>query len=107
MNMTKDVLSPVFDTTANIGQNVISAVSDTWDCTCGNKGVVGKFCNMCGKKRPTEDTWNCTCGNKGNVGKFCNMCGKKRPTEDTWDCTCGNKGITGNFCSSCGKRKGE
>ncbi len=107
MNMTKDVLSPVFDTTANIGQNVISAVSDTWDCTCGNKGVVGKFCNMCGKKRPAEDTWNCTCGNKGIVGKFCNMCGKKRPTEDTWDCTCGNKGITGNFCSNCGKRKGE
>lgn len=82
---------------------------DTWDCECGNKGIVGGFCNMCGKPKPVPvapDTWDCECGNKGIVGKFCNMCGKPRPVPavpDTWDCECGNKGIVGRFCNMCGK----
>ena len=89
------------------------AQADTWDCTCGNKGIVGNFCNMCGSRRPQPvqaDTWDCTCGNKGIVGNFCNMCGARRPQPvqpQTWDCSCGNKGIVGNFCNVCGKRRGE
>ncbi len=54
--------------------------NDTWDCSCGNKGIVGNFCNNCGLKRPVinNDRWNCSCGNTGIIGNFCNMCGKKR-----------------------------
>lgn len=81
--------------------------SNTWDCSCGNKGIIGNFCNMCGARKPQSDTWDCTCGNKGIVGNFCNMCGARRPQADTWDCTCGNKGIVGNFCNNCGKKRGE
>ena len=53
----------------------------TWDCTCGNKNVVGNFCNMCGKPRPAApmpETWDCICGQKGVIGNFCNNCGRKR-----------------------------
>ena len=54
-------------------------MGDSWDCTCGMKGVVGNFCNNCGAKRPAMMTaWDCTCGMKGIVGNFCNNCGKKR-----------------------------
>lgn len=90
----------------------ISTGSDSWDCACGNKGVVGNFCNNCGAKKPAPvvtDTWDCTCGNKGVVGNFCNNCGAKRPQPlaATWDCNCGNKGIVGNFCNNCGAKRGE
>ena len=81
--------------------------SNTWDCSCGNKNIIGNFCNMCGARKPESDTWDCSCGNKGIVGNFCNMCGARRPQADTWDCTCGNKGIVGNFCNNCGKKRGE
>lgn len=82
---------------------------ETWDCTCGNKGIVGNFCNNCGAKRPEKpETWDCSCGNKGIVGNFCNNCGAKKPeAPSTWDCSCGNTGITGNFCNNCGKKRGE
>ncbi len=88
-------------------------VADTWDCTCGNKNIVGNFCNMCGTRRPQPvkpDTWDCACGNKNIIGNFCNMCGARRPEPSvpaTWDCSCGNKNIIGNFCNICGKRRGE
>ncbi len=86
---------------------------DAWDCNCGNKGIIGNFCNNCGAKKPEPvkpDTWDCSCGNKGIIGNFCNNCGAKRPESgnaDTWDCSCGNKGIIGNFCNNCGAKKGE
>ena len=90
-----------------------AAGGDTWTCACGNSGIVGNFCNMCGAKRPApqpaSDTWNCACGNSGIVGNFCNMCGAKRPANDPnapWNCTCGNTGIVGMFCNQCGKKKG-
>ena len=53
--------------------------------------------------------WDCSCGQKGIVGNFCSNCGAKRPEAQpaTWDCSCGRKGITGNFCDNCGKKKGE
>ena len=59
---------------------------------------------------PSVDTWDCSCGQKGVVGNFCNNCGSKRPVTlsgDSWDCSCGLKGIVGNFCNNCGKKRGE
>ena len=80
--------------------------ADTWDCTCGNKNVVGNFCSNCGKSKPKSDEiWDCVCGNKNIIGKFCNKCGKPKPEKETWDCSCGNRNITGNFCNNCGKAK--
>ena len=88
-----------------------SASDDTWDCTCGQKKIIGRFCNNCGNKRPQpvfEDTWDCSCGMKGIVGNFCNNCGSKRPAKIVgWDCSCGQKGIIGNFCNNCGAKKPE
>lgn len=50
-----------------------------WDCACGQKNVIGNFCNNCGTKRPENSlTWDCSCGQKSIVGNFCNNCGKKR-----------------------------
>lgn len=85
----------------------------SWDCACGNKGIVGNFCNNCGAKKAekeTAETWDCICGNKGIVGNFCNNCGAKKPekeTAETWNCICGNKGIVGNFCNNCGVKRGD
>ncbi len=78
---------------------------DTWDCSCGQKGIVGNFCSNCGAKK-SSDTWDCSCGQKAIVGNFCSNCGAKRP-NDVWDCCCGQKNVTGNFCPNCGKKRGE
>ncbi len=88
-------------------ENTQQINKNTWDCTCGEKGIAGNFCTMCGAKKPISQTWDCTCGEKGITGNFCTMCGAKKPVSQTWDCTCGEKGITTNFCSNCGKKKGE
>ena len=82
---------------------------DSWDCACGNKGVVGNFCPNCGAKKPEPNAgWDCACGNKGVVGNFCPNCGAKKPEPNAgWDCSCGQKGITGNFCPNCGSKKPE
>lgn len=99
------------NTTMNVGQDTTTTL--TWDCSCGNKGVIGNFCNICGNKKPApvaDDIWDCSCGNKGISGNFCNNCGAKKPAPvvaDTWDCSCGKTGITGNFCSNCGSKKPE
>ena len=83
LGMTKDAISPLFDQSSQMAQsatgvtNLAQAVG-TWDCSCGNKGLTGKFCQECGAKRPQPDTWDCSCGNKGLTGKFCSECGKKR-----------------------------
>ena len=83
----------------------------TWDCACGQKQIIGNFCNNCGAKRPQPtgvDTWDCSCGMKGIAGNFCNHCGAKRPALMTgWNCVCGQKGIIGNFCSNCGAKQPE
>lgn len=87
------------------------SAADTWDCSCGQKGIIGNFCNNCGAKKPMSvqaDTWDCSCGQKGIIGNFCNNCGAKKPEgPSTWDCACGNTGITGNFCNNCGAKKPE
>lgn len=61
----------------------IGGVSDSWDCTCGQKGIIGNFCSNCGARRP------------------------EAASAGVWDCSCGMKGITGNFCSNCGRKRGE
>lgn len=116
MNMTKDALNPVMNGVNAMGSGISDALgsaaapsADTWDCDCGNKGVMGNFCNNCGAKKPAPaNSWDCECGNKGVVGNFCNNCGAKKPEEPAaWDCDCGNKGIIGNFCNNCGAKKPE
>ena len=114
IGMTKDALNPVAETGMNMGSALGGIISDritpvnSWDCSCGNKGITGRFCTECGAKKPEpKETWDCTCGNKGITGKFCSECGAKKPEKETWDCACGNKGITGKFCSECGAKKPE
>lgn len=111
IGMTKEAMSPMMSEANNMGNMVGNSISGAWDCSCGQKGIVGNFCNNCGARKPEpviSDTWDCSCGNKGITGNFCNICGNKRPPKMiTWDCACGNKGITGNFCSNCGARKPE
>lgn len=109
IGMTKDAMAPVIESTTQLGQNIGNTINDIWNCSCGNKGIRGKFCNECGSKKPevqTDDLWDCTCGNKSNRGKFCSECGAARPQQKiVWDCSCGNRGITGKFCSECGSRR--
>lgn len=86
MGMTKDAMEPLFSGAAQFGKQTLDAVTPTapgaWDCPCGNRGVVGNFCNMCGSPRPVSGAmpgaWDCTCGQKAVVGNFCPNCGKKR-----------------------------
>lgn len=75
---------------------------ETWDCSCGQKGNIGRFCSACGKERIV--TWDCPfCGQKGNTGKFCSSCGKEKTETFRWFCPdCGSEN-TGKFCSSCGR----
>ncbi len=109
INMTKDAIAPVETASAGLGNAVASAMQDTWECSCGNKSVVGNFCNNCGSKRPQPvEVWDCECGNKNIVGNFCNNCGAKKPEKsDSWDCECGNMGVVGNFCTNCGAKRPE
>ena len=113
IGMTKDALNPIAETGMNMGSTLGGVISDrvsvanTWECTCGNKGITGRFCPECGAKKPSADTWDCACGKKGIMGKFCTECGNPKPDNSTWDCSCGKTGITGRFCPECGNRKGE
>ena len=76
-----------------------------WNCSCGQSGNTGNFCQGCGAKKPAPaGSWDCSCGQKGNTGNFCQGCGAKKPSAD-WDCSCGQKGNTGNFCQGCGKKR--
>jgi hypothetical protein len=83
--------------------------SDSWDCSCGQKGITSKFCPECGGKRPeAPSAWNCSCGQTGITSKFCPECGSKRPEAPaTWNCACGVTGITSKFCPECGAKRGE
>lgn len=88
-----------------MAQNNNSQNAGGWDCSCGQKGNTGNFCQACGAKKPMPaGSWDCSCGQKGNTGNFCQACGAKRPSAG-WDCSCGQKGNTGNFCQSCGAKK--
>ena len=54
------------------GGQASGAAADTWNCSCGQTGNVGKFCPSCGQPRPVpvDAGWVCSCG-AINKGKFC------------------------------------
>ena len=33
------------------GPQPVASSTDAWDCACGQKGIIGNFCNNCGKRR--------------------------------------------------------
>lgn len=110
IGMTKEALNPIMKNSSEIGSGVVHAADDTWDCSCGCKGIKSKFCPDCGSARPEPvNSWNCTCGCKNITSKFCPECGSKRPIlPNTWDCPeCGNKSITTKFCPECGHKREE
>ncbi|MBQ8297209.1 MAG: SPFH domain-containing protein [Ruminococcus sp.] len=85
-------------------QQVQAQAANGWNCSCGQTGNTGNFCQGCGSKKPTPAaSWNCSCGQTGNTGNFCQGCGSKRPAAD-WKCSCGTTN-TGNFCEQCGSKR--
>ncbi|MCD7890245.1 MAG: SPFH domain-containing protein, partial [Ruminococcus sp.] len=54
INMTKDAMNPIANGAAGLSSSVADTMQDTWDCDCGNKHIVGNFCNNCGAKRPEQ-----------------------------------------------------
>lgn len=107
VGMTKDVLSPVMDAGAQVGQSVGAVVSGGWNCACGQSNITSNFCPNCGTKKPEPQSgWDCACGQKGITSNFCPNCGAKKPEEPKgWDCTCGQTNVTTNFCPNCGAKK--
>lgn len=106
INMTKEAITPVLNSSSQIGQNVINTVTNTWDCSCGTKGIETNFCPNCGARKPVpKQSWNCICGQENIVSNFCPNCGTKRQENKTWDCKCGIKDIETNFCPNCGAKK--
>ena len=90
-------------------QNESADKPDSWECSCGNTST-GKFCQNCGKARPSEiSAWKCECGSE-NVGKFCQNCGKPHFSQQKSEkCpNCGWKPFEGRplpkFCPNCGKQ---
>ena len=56
------------------------AEEEVWVCPQCNSSVSGKFCNICGTKRPSAE-WVCPeCGSTES-GNFCSNCGTARPDE--------------------------
>ncbi len=112
IGMTKDAMSPMMDSAAQMGQSVGSAVSGGWNCSeCGQKNITSKFCPECGAKKPEpQQGWDCPeCGQKNITSKFCPECGCRKPdAPQGWDCPeCGQKNISSKFCPECGhKREG-
>ena len=110
IGMTKEAMTPIFDNSTQIGQNVGNvAASGGWDCACGQTGISSNFCPNCGAKKPQPQTgWDCPqCGLTGIASNFCPNCGTQKPVPSTWDCSCGTKGITSRFCPNCGAKKPE
>ena len=108
IGMTKDAVNPVVSQTAQTVQQAASVTG--WDCACGLKNIMSKFCPECGSKKPEPAApagWNCTCGACNITSKFCPECGAKKPAPATWDCACGNSGISAKFCPECGAKRPE
>lgn len=83
VNMTKDIINPIFSGSTAVGTQagnaVANTVSDNWTCTCGQSNITSKFCPECGTPKPVPVAgWDCTCGCKGITSKFCPECGNKR-----------------------------
>ena len=109
MNMTKDALNPMMDSSSQMGQNLGGAVAGGWNCACGQQNIASNFCPNCGTKKPEPQTgWNCACGQQNITSNFCPNCGSKKPeAPKSWDCECGQQNITTNFCPNCGTKKPE
>lgn len=109
IGMTRDALSPMMQSSSQIGSSVVYPSTDTWNCACGCKDIKSKFCPECGSPKSAPAVgWNCICGCKNITSKFCPDCGSMRPEATTWNCTCGCKNITSKFCPECGhKREGQ
>ena len=116
INMTKDAMNPIMDSSSQVGVgfgSVISGqVNDSWECSnCGTKGITSKFCPECGNPRTMEETgWECPiCGAKGITSKFCPECGTaKLMVKAGWKCpSCGTEGITSKFCPECGQKRDD
>jgi membrane protease subunit (stomatin/prohibitin family)/DNA-directed RNA polymerase subunit RPC12/RpoP len=106
VNMTKEMLSPVFDA-GNQGGAAVAASASGWDCACGTRGITSNFCPNCGAKKPEpQKGWDCACGTRGITSNFCPNCGARKPEPPRgWDCACGTKNIMSNFCPNCGKKR--
>ena len=84
IGMTRDAVGPLISDAGQAVQNTPApdasapAAAGAWDCTCGQKGLTGKFCPECGAKRPQPETWDCICGQKNLTGRFCPECGKPK-----------------------------
>ena len=106
VNMTKEMLSPVFDA-GNQGGAAVAASASGWDCACGTRGITSNFCPNCGAKKPEpQKGWDCACGTRGITSSFCPNCGARKPEPPRgWDCACGTKNIMSNFCPNCGKKR--
>ena len=108
VNMTKDALNPVMESSAQMGQAVGTAMAGGWDCACGPKNIGTNVCHNCGTKTPEPKLgWSCSCGQQNITSNFCPNCGAKRPEADLgWDCPqCGQKGNQTNFCPNCGHKR--
>lgn len=106
IGMTKDALSPIMQTSSEIGGGLVQMPTDTWNCACGCEDIKSKFCPECGNRKPEVTTWDCSCGCKNITSKFCPDCGSRKPEATTWDCPeCGNKGISTKFCPECGHKR--
>lgn len=109
IGMTKEAISPVASQVSDTVQKAVGVAG--WDCSCGCRNIMSKFCPDCGAKKPepiASATWDCACGCKGITSRFCPDCGAKKPEAPaTWDCACGCKGITSKFCPDCGAKKSE
>jgi membrane protease subunit (stomatin/prohibitin family) len=112
IGMTKEAMSPIMETTTNLGRSIPTA--NGWDCKCGKTNITSKFCPECGSPKPEpvqSAAWNCSCGLTGITSKFCPECGSPKPEVSkpvSWTCPkCGQTEITSKFCPECGTPKGE
>ena len=105
IGMTKDAVNPVLNQTAQTVQQAAAVTG--WDCACGQKNIMSKFCPECGAKKPESVLagWDCACGEKNINSRFCPNCGAKKPEQAAWNCSCGQKNISSKFCPNCGKPK--
>lgn len=114
IGMTKEAISPMMPNATQMGNQIVNAAADTWNCpNCGAQNIKSKFCPDCGSPRPapeppkpTADTWTCpNCGCQGITSRFCPDCGTPKPNP-FWTCPdCGTTNIKTKFCPNCGRRR--
>jgi len=83
VNMTKDIINPIFSDTITVDSQtkntVVTTNPDGWACVCGKINITSKFCPECGTAKPTSlASWNCSCGQMNIMSKFCPECGNRR-----------------------------